>query len=178
MTVKYRPSTIWLHWIAAILIIAMAAAGKVMADLDVSPQKALLYRGHAFAGLIVLALTLVRIVLLFRAGRPAPDPAWPGWMVFAARATHYGLHALLLALAASGIATMALSGLGGVLVAGDLANWPDLDAVAPANAHRLLANLFLLLLAAHVAAALYHQFWRRDRIFARISPLAERGGTA
>jgi len=169
---RYRPATIWLHWLAALLIIAMAVAGKVMTDLDISPQKAFVYRTHAFTGLAVLILTLVRIVVILRQGKPAPDPRWPAWMVFASHATHYGLYALLLILAASGIATMALSGLGETLMSGNLVTWPELDAVAPAKAHRLLANLFLLLLAGHVAAALYHQYWRRDAIFSRISLMA------
>lgn len=172
---RYRPVTIWLHWIAALLIIAMAAAGKVMTDLDVSPQKALLYRAHAFTGLAVLALTVIRVAVIFRRGKPAPDPRWPAWMVGAAHAAHYGLYALLLILAASGITTMALSGLGEVLTAGRLADWPDLATVTPAQAHRLLANIFLLLLAAHVATALYHQYGRRDAIFLRISLWPARG---
>ena len=175
---RYRPATIWLHWIAAILIIAMAVAGKVMTDLDISPQKALIYRAHAFTGLAVLALTLVRIAVILRRGKPAPDPRWPAWMVAASHATHYGLYALLLLLAASGIATMALSGLGETLMSGNLVNWPDLAGVAPASAHRLLGNVFLLLLAAHIAAALYHQYWRRDAIFSRISLLPASDGGA
>ena len=174
MVRTYRPATIWLHWIAAALIVALAATGKIMTGLDISPLKAAIYRAHGFTGVAVLFLTLLRIAIVLGVGHDAADPRWPAWMIAASRLAHYGLYALLLALSGSGIATMALSGLGDVLLRGALGQWPDLQAVAPANAHHLLANIFLALLALHVAAALYHQYWRRDAVFARIWP--SRGG--
>lgn len=166
---RYGLAASWLHWVAAILIIAMIPLGKYMAGLDVAPDKALLYRLHAATGLVVLLLTLWRVALALRGARPPADPAWPVWMARASRAAHFALYLLLLLLAASGIATMALSGLGAVLFAGDLARWPDLANVPPANGHGILANLLIVILVLHVAAALYHQYWLRDRLFDRLA---------
>lgn len=166
---RYGLAASWLHWLAAILIIAMIPLGKYMAGLDISPDKALLYRLHAASGLIVLLLTLWRVALALHGPRPPADPAWPASMARASRAAHVALYLLLLLLAASGIATMALSDLGAALLAGDLAGWPDLADVAPANGHEILANLLILVLVLHVAAALYHQYWLRDRLFDRLA---------
>jgi cytochrome b561 len=51
---------------------------------------------------------------------------------------------------------------------------PDFDTLAPRAVHGATAFLLLGLATAHVAAALYHQAVRRDRLLGRmgIGPLA------
>jgi cytochrome b561 len=44
----------------------------------------------------------------------------------------------------------------------------NFDALAPRQAHGALAEILLLAIALHIAAALYHQFVRRDGLFARM----------
>lgn len=160
----------WLHWITAALILAMIPLGKYMSWLAVSADKAVLYRAHAVLGIVVLLISLWRAVITVRGPRPPAEPDWPAWLSLARRAVHLGLYAVMLLLAASGAATVALSGLGEVLISGDLARWPELAAVPPANAHHLLASVMPALLALHVLAALYHQLALHDRLVDRIVP--------
>jgi cytochrome b561 len=79
---------------------------------------------------------------------------------------HVALYVVVLMSAASGIATIALSGALPAIVGG--AGLPDLGAVLPRAVHGIAARAMLGLLALHVGAALYHQFIRRDRLIARM----------
>jgi cytochrome b561 len=45
----------------------------------------------------------------------------------------------------------------------------NFDAIPPRVAHGVLAKLLLLLIGLHAAAALYHQFVRRDGLFSRMA---------
>jgi hypothetical protein len=83
-----------------------------------------------------------------------------------ARLTHALLLLLSLGMAASGIATVALSGAAPAIFGG--AALPDFWDVAPRLPHGIGARMLALLVALHVAAALHHAFIRRDGTLARM----------
>src|SRR5690606_18148490 len=124
-------------------------------------------RFHVPLGTAVLILTLLRIVWWWLADRrPALPADQPHWQKFMAHAVHIGLYLVVLLLAASGIATLVLSGALPAIIAGT--TLPDFETVLPRLVHGVASKLMLGLLALHIGAALWHQFIRRDRLMARM----------
>lgn len=155
-----------IHWVSALALILLYVLG-MMTDGAEGAAKLGLLRIHIVVGVGVLALTLLRIVWWVVADkRPDPPAGQPGWQRMAARITHLGLYLVVLVMAASGIATVVLSGAIPALMAGG--QLPDFNALVPRQVHGLVARLVLALVVIHTAAALYHQFVLRDRLLARM----------
>jgi cytochrome b561 len=86
----------------------------------------------------------------------------------AARLVHRLFYVVILAMAASGIGTLVLSGAAATLYFGGSAPLPDFTAFPPRGVHGLVAYGLVALIVLHVGAALHHQFIRHDRLLARI----------
>jgi cytochrome b561 len=170
MTERYTRQARWLHWSTAAVILALIATGFAAANTADPAAKAALLRPHLPLGIAALVLTVARLVVWWRdarsGDRPAPAGNTPAWQRAAARAVHVLLPALSLGMAASGIATVALSGAGAAIFgSGPL---PDLWSVPPRLPHGIGARLIAVLILLHVAAALHHAFIRRDGTLARM----------
>lgn len=165
---RYGAVAIAIHWLTALLILALFVTGLLAAgQADPAAQLALV-RFHAPLGSAVLVLTLLRIVWWWVADkRPGLPADQPGWQKLMAQVVHFALYAVILLLAASGMATVVLSGALPAIIEGT--TLPDFDTVLPRLAHGLGSRLMLALLALHIGAALWHQFIRRDRLLARMS---------
>ena len=164
---RYGSVAIAIHWISAAAIIALFATGLLAADQADPAAKLALLRAHLPLGIGVLLLTLLRIVWWALADkRPAPPAGQAPWQDLLAKLVHGGLYVIVLAMAASGIATLVLSGALPAILAGT--TLPDFATVPPRLVHDIGGKLTLALFAAHVGAALYHQFIRRDRLLARM----------
>jgi len=164
---RYGSVAITIHWLTAALILALFATGLLAAGQADAGAKLALVRFHVPLGTAVLVLTLLRIVWWWVADRHPDLPAdQPRWQKFAARAVHVMLYLVILLLAASGIATLVLSGALPAIIAGT--TLPDFETVLPRLVHGIASRLLLGLLALHIGAALYHQFIRRDHLLARM----------
>lgn len=162
---RYGSVAIAIHWLTALMIVGLFATGLLAAaQIDPAAKLALL-RAHIPLGAGVLLLTLLRIVWWLGIDRrPALPVDQPAWQQFTARAVHVALYAIVLVTAASGIATIILSGALPAIVGS--ATLPNLETVLPRAVHGITSRLMLGLLALHIGAALYHQFIRRDRLLA------------
>jgi cytochrome b561 len=161
-----------LHWITAVLILSMIPLGVVTAnDWGGSAQDSL-YDLHRSIGAAVIPLVILRLVYRWiHPPLPLPDDI-PAIQRFAAHATHWGLYALLIVQPFTGwIATSAYRA--PVTVFG----WFDLPPIWPKNrvfsdqlffVHGLIGAAIAGLAAAHIGAALYHHFVRKDRILMRM----------
>jgi cytochrome b561 len=160
-----------LHWLIALLILALLGTGFAAANAE-GPAKGALLRPHLPLGLAVLALTLLRLVWTLiewrRGARPGAVPGMPAWQHQFARAAHALLYIVPFGMAASGIGLMALSGAAPAIFGGD--PLPDFWRHAPRIPHGIGARLLVALLLLHVGAALYHQFLRRDGLLGRLWP--------
>jgi len=164
---RYGSVAILLHWSAALGVVLAWLAGFTVADLLPQGTGAPLLVAHIVLGLLVFALTLLRIVWWVALDRrPAEVAGQPGWQAWLARAVHICLYVLLLMMASSGIVTLVLSGAVPTLLAGGPV--PDFSQLIPRVAHGVMAKLLLVLLVLHVGAALYHQLVRRDHLLARM----------
>jgi cytochrome b561 len=162
---QYGSVAIALHWSSAMAVALAFIAGLALANVAVVPVPLLL--AHIVLGLIVFALTLLRIVWWWVADKhPEVPKDQPRWQRLAARAVHALLYVILILMGTSGIMTLVLSGTVPALLSG--APLPDFNELIPRVAHGIMSKLLLVLLAAHIGAALYHQFFRRDHLMARM----------
>ncbi len=166
---RYGTVAIAIHWITALAVLGLLVSGNVAEDLEGDEGYASVLRVHAIMGALVFLLTLFRIAWwVFADDRPAPVAGLPVWQERAAQLGHLALYALIIVMGASGIGMIVLSGAGPTLLAGGPGELPDFDDFAPRDVHGLAANALILFAAVHVAAALYHQFIRRDRLLSRM----------
>ncbi len=162
-----------LHWLLAAALLGNFVLGVYMHELPLSMTRLRLYNWHKWAGIVILAASLVR--LLWRLGhRPPADLPMPRWQARVAHFVHLALYGLFFAVPLSGWAYSSAAGFP-VVVFG-LLPLPDFVPVDRALAEALkgLHKLCTLSLAAlvllHVAAALKHQFVDRDGLLQRMRP--------
>ena len=152
----YSSTQIALHWIIALLITGQFLFNEPMAEAFESALEGELQPfswavwAHIAGGIAILALALWRVALRRSRGAPPPpegEHSLPGRI---ATLTHWALYALILLLPVGGL----VAWFGGVELAGE--------------GHGLLSNVLLFVVAVHVAAALWHQFWLKDHLLRRM----------
>ena len=156
-----------LHWSMALMIIAMLFIGVTMvASLHLRPM---LIDLHRPLGIAILVLVLLRLYNRLR-HRPPPLPSdLPAWQVLAAKASHWMLYALMLAMPLLGWSMLSAGGYPIVLWSGF--NLPPIAPHSAAlytalrSAHSLLAYVLFATVLMHLGAALYHAWVRRDGVF-------------
>jgi cytochrome b561 len=164
---QYSKRTAILHWLIFLLVVGAFFLGHYLADSENTAQKLSLLPVHFLVGDLTLLLVLVRIYFRKKDGEPAPANANPLLNKFAA-ATHGLLNISLIAVAITGMITVAASGVIEALKKSDPSLLPDFKKVGARETHELFITVMLLLLALHVVAAVYHQFIVKDNLMRRI----------
>ncbi len=161
MAKNYSTAQIGLHWIVAILVLAQflnnGAIGEAWRAIRRGAEEVPggpMVAAHVLIGVAILVLALWRIALRLLRGAPPPPADEPRGLRIAAAATHGALYLLLALLPVTGLVA-----------------W-FADVGAAADAHEALKTLLLLLVAAHVAGALYQHFVRRSGVLGRMLPPA------
>lgn len=166
---RYHPITVILHWLIAVLMLLMLGFGTFVLDpmANTDPEKLSLLANHRLMGLIILGLTVLRIVLRFVL--PAPDHAETGNPMLdrLGMITPKVMNLLVILMALSGILLARQSGLSEAL-AGTAPLPESFSEFTPRVVHGILAKIIMALIALHVAGALFHQFFLKDRLFARL----------
>lgn len=157
-----------LHWLMAVLIIAMLFIGVGMVS-TVTETRTWLLELHKPLGVLILCLAAIRLIV--RLVRPVPPlPAdMPGLLKLAAHGSHILLYILMFAQPLVGWAMLSAGGypisLFGAFTLPPIAPIdPPLFALLR-SAHEYLAILLFLTVLAHIAAALFHGWIRRDGVF-------------
>jgi cytochrome b561 len=168
---RYHPALIGLHWFLALLIIAALVLGAlVMAPMpNGDPMKIEALRNHMLGGGLIVTLMLVRLLLRARTAHPAPAPTGHPLLDRLAWGSHRLLYLLVLGMAGSGIATAVEAGLPDIVFGGRGALPADFWIYAPRSFHYAFSRALMLLIALHVAGALYHAVIRRDGLLRRMS---------
>ncbi|OIR19772.1 hypothetical protein GALL_06560 [mine drainage metagenome] len=164
---QYSKRTALIHWLVFLLVIAALFLGHELDESKNAAQKISMFPIHFLIGDLVLLLVLLRIYFRKKDGEPAPANDNPLLNKIAA-VTHVLLNLSLIAVAVSGIVTAVTSGVIEALKKGDPNLIPDFGKVDAKEFHELFIGIMLLLVAFHVAAALYHQFVVKDRLLRRI----------
>ena len=152
----------------AAAIVALLGLGLAAANAADPATKAGLLRAHVPLGTLVLLLTIFRIVWWFIDRRPGPLAGMPRWQVSAEGAVRILLYVLILILGSSGTTLIILSGAGAVLFGGEPGPLADFWQFPPMFAHYVAALLLVVFVCGHIGAALYHQFFKRDRVLSRM----------
>ena len=169
---RYNSLLIALHALLAVLIVAALLAGYflVAATPNSDPHKFGLLAVHMAGGMTILALTALRFVVRLTSARPPAAPTGSAALDALATATHYGFYLLIVMMAATGLATAALSGVNQIVFGGSGAPLPPTLAVYPSRiVHGDLAALLAILIVLHVAGAFYHQLVLKDGLMGRMS---------
>lgn len=168
----YTATARLLHWLTAALVLALIPIGIVMAQLESGPLQDRLYNLHRSTGALVLPLAIIRLLYRFT-HPPLPLPAEiPALQRLAAESVHWGLYALLIVQPLIGwAATSAYRA--PIIVYGLFELPPILAQNQPLSeqlftVHRVLGIAMAALVCAHVGAALFHHFVRRDRVLMRM----------
>ncbi|WBU31753.1 cytochrome b/b6 domain-containing protein [Rhodopseudomonas palustris] len=165
---QYGSVAVTIHWLTAVLIvIALLTGFRAAAAEDVAAEAALL-RVHLPAAALVLVLTVVRVVWwLGIDDKPEPIDGAPRSQQLVAGAVHLLFYVVVFGMIASGIGMMLASGAAPAIFSRDVPALPEFWHYRPRIPHGLGARLLVLLLIAHLAAAMYHHL-RGDRVFRRM----------
>ncbi|MFV0575382.1 MAG: cytochrome b [Vibrio sp.] len=160
------------HWLSAIVIVGMFAAGLWMVDLNYYSswyEKA--PHWHKSVGLLLAGYTLFRIV--WRLLTPAPSVEGNGFEKVAAKVAHLLMYALLLGIFATGYLISTSDGRGI-----DVFNWftiPSIGALFDNQSdiagllHYYFAIVLIGLAVIHVLAALKHHFINKDNTLRKMT---------
>jgi cytochrome b561 len=167
---RYHPALVALHWLLALMLLGMLGYGSLVlaAVPNSAPEKIDALRGHMIGGGLTLVLMLVRVVVRRKTAHPPPASTGHPALDRLAPLVHWVLYGLVFVMAASGIAISVLAGLPGIVFGGVGALPANFDALPPRFVHGLMAKVLMLAIVGHIAAALYHQFVRRDSLMARM----------
>ncbi|MDB5531036.1 MAG: cytochrome b562 [Devosia sp.] len=152
----YAPIQIGLHWLIAALVIFQLVFGQSMQTAIHAAQDgtalgvtdAILATGHYWVGSSILVLAILRLVIRLRSGVPAPSEG-NKILALAGRATHWLFYVLLVVAPVSGLLTF-------------------YGNPGFASVHRLTRSAFIVLIALHAVAALFHHFVLRDGTLKRM----------
>ena len=167
---RYDRTTIALHWITAVSVVVLWIIGQT-ADWfpDHGPVNTSLWSVHVVWGFALAAVLVWRIVWRSSGGRRLPA-ADTGVLQMIAKATHYGLYALLLVILTLGVINAFVRG----YTLFDLVSLPQIGDKALRRPithwHGLAANILLALAGIHAAAALVHHYVWHDGVLGRMMP--------
>jgi cytochrome b561 len=171
---RYDRAAVILHWIVALLIIALIATGWYMVGIPKkTPDRAFFFNLHKSLGIVTA--TFIVMLMVWRIGHVAPPfhSAMPKWETMAANINHRLFYGLMVLVTITGYLTSSFSGFGPKLFGIALPHWGWDDAVLRGNfaaVHRVSAVIFAVLIAIHIAAALKHLLVDRDGVFQRMLP--------
>lgn len=177
---RYGILSIALHWLVAVLFLAMLAIGIVMTRLPLAdPLTFPLYQTHKSIGATLFFLMAIRLVWRLVDGVPDLPAGLTPLERFAARVTHAGLYAILLIMPLTGWVVVSASPFGIATLLYGVVPLPHIGFIeaSPDKAtienvaswvHTVLAALGAGLLVPHVAAALWHHFICRDDVLMRM----------
>ena len=165
---RYQPVLVALHWLVALMIIGLLCLGFfVLANMPNSdPNKLNILVWHMAGGMVVLVLMIPRFIIRTWSARPAKAATGSPLLDRLAPLAHDAMYLIVFLMIATGWTT-------GWLISDVFqpngGSLPDTFAVFPTfRAHAVLAALLVILIAGHIAAALYHQFVLKDGLFRRM----------
>ena len=168
---RYHPASIFFHWFTALLVVAALAVIELKGQFPKgSEPRELCKTIHAFFGQLIFVTVLARLVVRWIYG--APEPTDPNRILLTlAKAMHWVLYALLLALPIMGVIFLQA---GGKEVHFLNWVWPQMISPNPEikdvfkEAHEWLGNAIFFLVGIHALAALWHHYVLKDDTLRRM----------
>ena len=174
---KLSGTTIFLHWLVALMVMGALAVGVVMKSQEVYA----LYPWHKSFGQLIFLIVLVQAVRRWKNGWPPAVSEYSLAERVLARSVHYLLLMGVLLMPVFGFLMSALGGTGVAFFGWQLvARNPDpanVSKVIPINgplaeimstAHGILGYLLILAILLHIAGALKHHLFDKDGTLRRM----------
>ncbi|MGL4241849.1 MAG: cytochrome b [Beijerinckiaceae bacterium] len=165
------------HWITAGFVFLLIPIGLYMVERGKATNfdglTNTLYTSHKTFGFLLLLIIVARLGYRLMKGAPPDEPTLEPWQKAAAHLTHWGLYALLLAVPLLGWIGVSYYDARGTLLGVNLPALVGKDVKTAETVfmfHKLGAILIALMVFAHIGAALFHHFIRKDGVLRRMMP--------
>lgn len=163
-----------LHWLIVLLVLAQFVVAFAMPSIGRDTVLEPLITRHFSLGVLILVIMTIRLVLRLRHPVSLDTPGLEAWERWSAYATHRLFYLILLigpflGWASASAHSLPVSLFGRIplpSIAAPRAPW----ALTAGDIHAYTMWVLLALIALHVAAALYHHFFRRDDVLRRMLP--------
>jgi cytochrome b561 len=160
------------HWLIVALLMVQYPLGWLMPDIHRGMKPGDAMTLHISFGMTILALIVLRF--FWRITHPvAPEGSLPAWQQLISEAVHWLLYALVFATTMTGWLFASQRGWSiSLYFAVPLPELAEGSALATSIGkwHGTMEWVLLLMIGAHVAAAMAHTFIFRDRIMQRMLP--------
>jgi cytochrome b561 len=154
----YSRSQIVLHWlVAGLVLVQYSTSGAIVRTHSIhligqrpNPSDLVLHTIHNRVGLTIIALMVARLALRLWVGAPLPGGSGPPRLTTrVAQGVHASFYAVLITEGVTGAVASYY--------------WWPISAV-----HVILFDILVALITIHIAAALWHQFIRKDGVVGRV----------
>lgn len=174
----YHPAARHMHWLTVILIAGLVPVGLYMTyrgnTLDIwDGTTNSLYSAHKLTGFLLLWLVVARLLFRLVRGAPPDEPTLDPLQKKVSHIVHWALYGLLVAVPTAGWLGVSLYPSLGIFGLFNLPGLvaPDQDMAKRALlAHKFMAYALVGLICAHIGAALFHHFIRKDGVLRRMLP--------
>ena len=163
-----------LHWLMALLILAMFVLGWTAVIYPMSPAKLKLFIWHKSIGLTTGILVLIRIFWRHTNPPPPLPESMPRWEQAASKFSHALLYTCLIIMPIAGFAASQFTKYGvtyfGMFKIPPMGSPNKVVYDWLQGVHGFTANILMILVLVHVLAALRHLVIKKDGIFNRMMP--------
>lgn len=162
-----------LHWLTALLVIAMLIGGFFMDDLDKS-IKPTVYMIHKSIGLLIFSLLVIRLIWNLTTGLPNYEKTLTKTEQKISTAGHHILYVLLIVMPLTGlfmsVASKHYPSFFGLFSIESLPGIPQTKAFAKLmnESHEIIAWIFIAFVLLHIGAALKHKFILKNTVLDRM----------
>ena len=170
---RYGTASKLLHWLVALMAFGLFGLGLWMVDLDY--YHPWYHRGpewHRGVGMLLMAITLLRLVWMYLADKPLPSSHHRHWEVIFARVVHIVLYILLFALGLSGYFMSTADGrpleVFSWFAVPSSGEWMENQEDIAGEIHKWLAYTLVATVGLHSIAALKHHLIDRDDTLSRM----------
>jgi len=155
---RYHPLLVTLHWLTLILLFAANAFSEGegrRSTIDI----------HMILGVVLLVVIVTRLIVRLTTKRPAWADTGNKYLNMLGEFVHWAMYLVIfLILGMGGYMAFSRNLIGSLLGSGAVLRAPRIISAV----HHLSWFLIVLLLFAHIAGALYHQFIIKDNLLSRM----------
>ena len=177
---RYSNAAVAFHWITAALVLLQIWLGLSFADMERGPARTNLFNWHKTIGAIIFLTVLARLTYRLMNPPPPYPPELPRWERLAGTWNHRLFYLVLIALPIGGLIAVSghtegstISLLGGLAIPKIPGISKEMGELA-GGAHSAAAWFLIVLIVLHLAAALKHQFFDKNRAAGRMPPFKDR----
>jgi cytochrome b561 len=174
---NYDNVAITLHWLTAALVLFQFVSSFIW-DYFAKPTQDALESLHVSSGILLTAVIVTRVIWRWIPGHQKPSIVG-GWVHHASKTMHYVLYVLLIVQAGLGFtigwANAHPIHFFGLPIPGPLDTLPRPVRHELREIHEKVGYAIVILAFGHALAALYHHYFRKDRVLQRMLPIARPG---